>query len=101
MSSTPSTSETVNDVRDSNKGEAMIRRNVSFELDENPKLKNDKHCEKDCEINLESEPERIQQPKIPSGGRNNRDIIENYEERRRMDFIPKKREEEWEGIPRK
>jgi hypothetical protein len=61
-----STSATVNTVSDGNKSEATIRRNVRFELDENPKFNPERHCKKGYEINRELEPERIQQPKIPS-----------------------------------
>jgi hypothetical protein len=61
-----STSATVNTVSDGTKRDATIRRNVRFEFDENPESNPDRHCKKDYEINRESEPERIQQPTIPS-----------------------------------
>ena len=73
-----STSATVSTVSDGNKSEVTIRRNVRFELDENPKSNPNRHSKKDFEINREKEPESIQQPKIPSGAKSNGKPIEHY-----------------------
>jgi hypothetical protein len=48
-----STSATVSTVSDGNKSEVTIRRNVRFELDENPKSNPNRHSKKDFEINRE------------------------------------------------
>ena len=73
-----STSATVNTVSNGNKSDATIRRNVRFELDENPGSNPNRHYKKDYEINRESESKRIQQPKIPSGAKSNGKPIEHY-----------------------
>ena len=52
-------------------------------MDENPESNPDRHRKKDYEINRESGPKRIQQPKIPSEAETNGkplNIIESKEE---------------------
>ena len=59
------------------KSDATIRRNVRFEFDENPESNPVRHAKKDYEINRESEPERIQQPTIPSETETNGKSMKN------------------------
>ena len=75
-----STSATVNTVSVGTKSDATIRRNVRFELDENSESIPGRLSEKDYEINRESEPERIQQPTIPSETETNGKSLKNIRE---------------------
>jgi hypothetical protein len=75
-----STSATANTVSVGTKSDATIRRNVRFELDENSESIPGRLSKKDYEINRESEPERIQQPTIPSETETNGKSLKNIRE---------------------
>jgi hypothetical protein len=72
-----STSATVNTVSVGTKSDATITRNVRFELDENSESIPGRLCKKEYKINRESEPERVQQPTIPSETETNGKSLKN------------------------